>query len=77
MTTRAGARDQKLLMLRHSSRMRELDDSTWPFRHGCPSQPDVIESQHPCQSLNHDVTRQGFALIDVAGWATGQYAVLD
>jgi len=26
--TRAGASDQKLLMLRHSSRMRELNDAT-------------------------------------------------
>ena len=28
MTTRAWASDQKLLMLRHSSRIRELKDST-------------------------------------------------
>jgi hypothetical protein len=27
---------KKLLMLRHSSRMRELNDSTWPLRHGSP-----------------------------------------
>jgi len=28
MTTRACANDQKLLMFRHSSRIRELNDST-------------------------------------------------
>lgn len=52
-------------MLRHSSRMRELDDSTWPFRRGCPSQLDIIESQHPCQSLNHTVTRHRMKTIGV------------
>ena len=36
MITRAWARDQKLVMFKHSSRIRLLKDSTYPLRHGEP-----------------------------------------
>src|ERR1700752_118326 len=36
MTTRAWVRDQNVLMFRHSSRTRELNDSTYPLRQGSP-----------------------------------------
>lgn len=45
MTTRAWASDQKLLMLRRSSRMRELNDSTKPLRHGAPRSPAGVSGR--------------------------------